>query len=205
MDDAGSIVSSCTGTHTYSSQTSSRLTRPFHTQLMMSLIFSFTSFFFHWLLVVLSEIHFLSLSVAVCFILLRWLGYLFRFPHIEHNAALKQLVSTSTLVFLTSAAGPPVATAAALLPFSDGRNNSSNCNRSSQPMHNRKYPLLKRESSISLESASALINSHGSVPVAKQSYLFCFPSCVFTCSLGRLSISNLLRINSIQYVVSTIF
>ncbi|XP_057369660.1 stromal interaction molecule homolog isoform X1 [Daphnia carinata] len=82
--------------------------------------------------------------------------------------ALKQLVSTSTLVFLTSAAGPPIATAAALLPFSDGRNNNSNGSRSSQPAHNRKYPLLKRESSISLESASALINSHGNGPVSQS-------------------------------------
>ena len=81
---------------------------------------------------------------------------------IERNAALKQLVSTSTVVFLSSAAGPPVATAAALLPFSDGRNNSIG-NRPGQHFHNRKYPLRKRDSSVSLESASALINSYGSV------------------------------------------
>ncbi|XP_046635877.1 stromal interaction molecule homolog isoform X2 [Daphnia pulicaria] len=75
-------------------------------------------------------------------------------------AALKQLVSTSTVVFLSSAAGSPTATAAALLPFSDGRNNATG-NRPGQHFHNRKYPLLKRDSSVSLESASALINSYG--------------------------------------------
>lgn len=83
------------------------------------------------------------------------------------NAALKQLVSTSTLVFLTSAAGPPVASVASLLPYTDGRNivQPNTSNRASQP-YLKKYPFVKRDSSVSLESASALINSHGSVQSA---------------------------------------
>ena len=74
--------------------------------------------------------------------------------------ALHHLVSTSTLVFLTSAAGPPVAAAAALLPYlPDSTAAARNSSRSSgQAVFARKYPLPKRESSISLESASALIN-----------------------------------------------
>lgn len=138
------------------------------------------SFFLVWLL---REILFpVSLPIVLCSSSVIGL-FVFGFP-IERNAALKQLVSTSTLVFLTSAAGPPIATAAALLPFSDGRNNSSNGSRSSQPAHNRKYPLLKRESSISLESASALMNSHGSV---KSRNLFpLFPSCVLRAAYKTL-------------------
>lgn len=62
-------------------------------------------------------------------------------------SALQHLVSQSALVFLTSAAGPPVAAAASLAPYADG------AGRKYPP---RKYPLPKRESSLSLESASVL-------------------------------------------------
>ena len=95
------------------------------------------------------------------------------------NAALKQLVSTSTLVFLTSAAGPPVASAASLLPYTDGRNNVqlNTSNRASHQPYLKKYPFVKRDSSVSLESASALINSYGSVQSPTRGRFFSFLFC----------------------------
>lgn len=93
--------------------------------------------------------------------------------------ALQHLVSTSTLVFLTSAAGPPVAAAASLMPFSDGRNAGVGFAAARPvPQQARKYPLLKRESSISLESASSLISQiNGTVGFCETPRVVSCPFC----------------------------
>lgn len=177
IDETGSMVSSCAGTIVrspsvvywrFSQLFRSLLTAHdvafflfFYPQMSFLYDFHYSGLVSRWILFSLYIARSLSLSLfSLCSSSVTG-SFVFGFP-IERNAALKQLVSTSTVVFLSSAAGSPTATAAALLPFSDGRNNATG-NRPGQHFHNRKYPLLKRDSSVSLESASALINSYGSV------------------------------------------
>ena len=83
------------------------------------------------------------------------------------RAVIQHLVSTCALVFLTSAAGSPVAISAAVLPSAQPQSDLRSGGRTGPSIHPKKF-LLQRDSSVSLESASTLSSNDISNVAAKN-------------------------------------